>query len=677
MADRDHAPLSIACVRALTDKQYDKRKAAASEIEKMVKEFAAMNNTVQIRKLLRVLGTEFTMSQNPNFKKGGLMGLAAVAIALGKDSAEYAEHLIRPILTNFSDNETKIRYFACEALYNVVKVTRGAVLPYFSEIFSGLSRLAADHDQGVKNASEHLDKLLKDIVTENATFDLVGFMPLLRERLYSKNTFARQYIISWVTVLDAVPDIQLILFLPELLDGLFDLLNDPNSRNLCGHVLSEFLRSINKDPSKVQFTQMINILINHSQSPDETLQMTALSWIKDFIHLSNKQMLPYASGILSAILPCFAYESEAKRGIKDVAKAVNANLMELINPKLDDEGQSDETHQRKSECDLDLSSVLDVLKKQLANTSMNTKVASLTWLYHLHNSIPKRMLMQVDDLFPTLLHVLTDHSDEVVQHGLNVLAQIISPESEAGRVPVPDSPQHPFFENFLHSLIGLFREDRQLLEERGSFIIRQLCILLSAEDVYKSAAEIMRSEHDLKFARVMVDTLNTILLTSSELFQLRNVLKNEENEKLFQCLYETWCHNPVATISLCLLTQNYEHTCDLIMILANYEISVEFLAEVDRLIQLIESPIFIYLRLELLQVPHNYYLIRSMYGLLMLLPQSETFHLLRHRLECIPKLHFFHESRNRVDGKESGNKYNLEFDSLRGHFTTTQDKHKL
>lgn len=50
----------------------------------MVKEFVSVNNTLQIRKILKVLGLEFTMSQNPHYKKGGLMGLASVAIALGK-----------------------------------------------------------------------------------------------------------------------------------------------------------------------------------------------------------------------------------------------------------------------------------------------------------------------------------------------------------------------------------------------------------------------------------------------------------------------------------------------------------------------------------------------------------------------------------------------------------------
>lgn len=34
MSEKDHAPLSVACVRALHDKLYEKRKAAAHEIEK-------------------------------------------------------------------------------------------------------------------------------------------------------------------------------------------------------------------------------------------------------------------------------------------------------------------------------------------------------------------------------------------------------------------------------------------------------------------------------------------------------------------------------------------------------------------------------------------------------------------------------------------------------------------
>ena len=52
----------------------------------MVKEFAAINNTSQIKRLLKVLGQDFALSQNPHARKGGLIGLAATAIALGKVS---------------------------------------------------------------------------------------------------------------------------------------------------------------------------------------------------------------------------------------------------------------------------------------------------------------------------------------------------------------------------------------------------------------------------------------------------------------------------------------------------------------------------------------------------------------------------------------------------------------
>lgn len=63
----------------------------------MVKEFAAVNNTGQIKRLLKVLGQDFSLSQNPHARKGGLIGLAAIAIALGK--VEISQQLLRILQT--------------------------------------------------------------------------------------------------------------------------------------------------------------------------------------------------------------------------------------------------------------------------------------------------------------------------------------------------------------------------------------------------------------------------------------------------------------------------------------------------------------------------------------------------------------------------------------------------
>ena len=71
----------------------------------------------------------------------------------------------------------------------------------------------------------------------------------------------------------------------------------------CETVLGEFLREIIRNPTTVDYSNTINILIVHSQSKDELLQFIAITWIKEFINLAGNLMLPNTAGILTAVLP--------------------------------------------------------------------------------------------------------------------------------------------------------------------------------------------------------------------------------------------------------------------------------------------------------------------------------------------------------------------------------------
>lgn len=763
--EKDFSPLTPNIVRALNDKLYEKRKVAALEIEKLVREFVAQSNSTQIRHVIQILASEFALSQHPHSRKGGLIGLAACSIALGKDSGLYLKELIEPVLTCFNDSDSRLRYYACEALYNIVKVARGAVLPHFNLLFDGLSKLAADPDPNVKSGSELLDRLLKDIVTESNKFDLVAFVPLLRERIYSNNQYARQFIISWIHVLESVPDINLIDYLPEILDGLFQILGDNSKeiRKTCEVVLGEFLKEIKKTPSSVKFAEMANILVIHCQVADETkltndlIQLTAMTWMREFIQLAGRVMLPYSSGILTAVLPCLSYD-DRKKNTKEAASACNHSLMKLVTPEDDEDEDRDEGTPSeaggpsKMEADsndmlnasqesiglsnisfftpasadrpqvsLDLDSIVQVLDRHLhdSSTGMMTRIAVLKWVYHLYIKTPRKMFRHTDSLFPMLLKTLSDESDEVILKDLEVLAEIASSpagqtdqagpcDSSDGKVDlkVPESakqsqqpntgpkaadssPSTPsmnsYFYKFMINLLKRFSLERKLLDNRGAFIIRQLCLLLHAENIFHSMADILLKEEDLKFASTMVQTLNTILLTSAELFQLRNQLKDlhtQESCALFCCLYRSWCHNPVATVSLCFLTQNYTHAYDLIQKFGDLEVTVDFLMEVDKLVQLIESPIFTYLRLQLLDVENNPYLIKALYGLLMLLPQSQAFQLLSHRLQCVPNPELmrtvdeskYMDSKQQAVSKRAPHNQ-VDYSELLQHFERVQSKH--
>lgn len=49
--------------------------------------------------------------------------------------------LVQPVLTCFEDQDARVRYYACESLYNISKVARGAVLVFFKRIFEGLLKV--------------------------------------------------------------------------------------------------------------------------------------------------------------------------------------------------------------------------------------------------------------------------------------------------------------------------------------------------------------------------------------------------------------------------------------------------------------------------------------------------------------------------------------------------------
>ena len=48
---------------------------------------------------------------------------------------------------------------------------------------------------------------------------------------------------------------------------------------------------------------------------DILIQFTAITWLKEFVSLSGPAMLAFVSGILSSILPCLAYDDEARISI--------------------------------------------------------------------------------------------------------------------------------------------------------------------------------------------------------------------------------------------------------------------------------------------------------------------------------------------------------------------------
>ncbi|KAG9104201.1 hypothetical protein FRC06_004626 [Ceratobasidium sp. 370] len=866
-----------AIVRGLNDKLYEKRKAAALDLEKLVRECHQNGESQRINAIIDQLIDLFSSTANPlHARNGGLVGLAAAAIALGVEVAIYMDKFITPLLRCFDDSESKVRYFACESMYNIAKVSKGEVLVYFNPIFDHLSRLAADSETSVKNGAELLDRLLKDIVAEAApiyfpqfleaekarlkqeeqkakqagvlvpqsdfpgarrAFSLANFIPLLAERIHVISPFSRSYLVSWITVLDSVPDLELVTYLPEFLDGLLKYLSDPTEdvRVATEGVLSDFLHEIQditllqkrkEDKAraareaasasadkpeeakttpgveaeneqlgrgafmpdgdvkltldttvqkleveaphdsgawipgqgvKVDHAAIVEILICQlDPTQDEIQQTTALGWIAKFLEFAPEVVIPFTPRLIPAILPNLAHHipamqlaaaqtnqklfsliqslpsppmttghgaassAQSLRGVpasplsSNVSKvAKDTPTISLTEPPattstpseavekqpaklrtatlpfdtasiasgsaVDSQDPPSRPHSPVLSSSLDEPDPFDYqftvngLTIQFLSEHEETRVFALKWLIMLHQKAPKKILSMDDGTFPALLKTLSDTSEEVIKYDLQLLAQISS-SSEEG-----------YFKNFVMNLLELFSTDKGLLDTRGSLIIRQLCMSLNTERIYRTFAEILEREEDLEFASIMAQKLNIILITSPELSDFRKRLKNLESrdgQALFTTLYRSWCHNAVSVLSLCLLAQAYEHASNLLGLFGDLEITVQLLVQIDKLVQLIESPVFTSLRLQLLEPDRHPYLFKCLYGLLMLLPQSSAFVSLSRRLSAVGSMGFQHIPQkpstvsNAIATRSTIAREQIKWQELLSHFRAVQAKHE-
>ena len=153
----------------------------------------------------------------------------------------------------------------------------------------------------------------------------------------------------------------------------------------------------------------------------------------------------------------------------------------------------------KPTLDLDYTGAVGALTLHFLNEHEATRVAALAWLIMLHRKAPRRVLATNDGTFPALLKTLSDPAEAVVTRDLQLLSQI-SKNSEDG-----------YFTSFMVNLLQLFCTDRRLLETRGNLIIRQLCVSLSAERIYRTLADCLEKDEVRFYERVMVAGLTVHL----------------------------------------------------------------------------------------------------------------------------------------------------------------------
>ena len=378
--------LPSSTVRNLGQKEYEKRKQAALEVENMVRELREARETDKITQVILQLVTDLAESPVSNVRKGALHALAGTAIGLRTEATDHLQTLLPPVLASFADQDARVRYYGCEALYNIAKVARSGCVPHFNAIFDGLFKLSADTDTQVQNGMQLLDRLMKDIVTESDHFGVDAFMPMMGERIYVVNPFSRQFLVGWIATLDSVPDIDMLSHLPIFFDGLFHMLADPNKeiRSQTFSVLQEFLREI-RDSDVIAYAPIVHVLVQHSASLDKFSRLTAITWLHTFVSHGREQLLPFCAQVLNAILSSLAHPEEE---IREAAHRADTTLCALI--------------KQSADALFEMHTLMHALSMHLCSGHVQTLLASLGWVHMLLQKSAHRVMQLSQQIWPAL-----------------------------------------------------------------------------------------------------------------------------------------------------------------------------------------------------------------------------------------------------------------------------------
>ena len=140
-----------------------------------------------------------------------------------------------------------------------------------------------------------------------------------------RDPYIRQLVVSWISVLDAVPDLNMLEHLPQYLAGLFNMLSDsqkgivawiwlvnvlkhfgfvsfdrvvlvlfvlPDIRQQADACLAGFLREIT-EVVNVEFAPLVAILVDQCTGEDKPPinRLTGLTWLFEFIRLSRAKLI--------------------------------------------------------------------------------------------------------------------------------------------------------------------------------------------------------------------------------------------------------------------------------------------------------------------------------------------------------------------------------------------------
>ena len=322
--------ISAAVLVSLAHKRYERRRLAAMEIEKVVRSLVQQGDEQleRVRAILLLLSDDYVRSTSEDARKGGVVALAASAIGLKKAADtnpiahECRDLILASVVHACQDHSQRVRYYATESLFNVIKVIPSLAVQHFFILFEILRSLYADVDVDVKSGAELLDKKLKEVIVvamNSGQFTAEACVPVFARFVYMRNKATKRLTLTWLQELtEKLIGAPILEFLHLFLTGIFDMIADPTlairqsalaflqsvlPKLLDNHVVEEAIDDFQTAGIKVDFDKILQSLVTTMEHPDPFVRKIAMYWMSRIVkaHIGGDEKKVAEKGSVAAV----------------------------------------------------------------------------------------------------------------------------------------------------------------------------------------------------------------------------------------------------------------------------------------------------------------------------------------------------------------------------------------
>lgn len=600
--------------------------------------------------------------------------------------------LLNPLFDMFKNLDPNKIIEYTEQIKDLLEDKNEIILKNFNELFEVVIYLIINQEQSVKKVGENLNNLLKNTLDNSVLqldnkniFDFDSFENKILEKTHINQPILDRFLLDWINKICEIETLNIYMgkLFYDIIPWILKIKNNTIKDNVnkaidCDNkikniFLNKYLKFYYKENKQINncILSFIKLIKNKNISEVSDEYNFLCELIKKFINIIEESLdksmnnviydnstteynspmfkkrfikLKYGEGDLkkSHILfsPTIVFATKKSRNYdtnRNISKNGNVNSFDCLSQ--DSENKSNELSKL-----IPLDTLNDFLELIIESNDI-TKEEQLSKL----NSELKKLIGYIPNNYDKFkakefINIVIKGVEKPEITNKDYLLDWFQLLCEKYEQKITDVSITAIINSILKTIQNQNQNPDKIKNRNLILLMFQKLKKLNLEKIFSLLFDSLNKINNFSFIYQIDGYINYYLITtpSAEKFRTDLILYRKSqlsmSKEIYEKIYRILAYNPMCLLVYCTITEYYELSWNLILNFYKIKFDDSYYTHLSEFIQLMENTQSNHIRMLLLHPQENIYLTKTLYGILMLLPQGKAYNILSNRLYSIKGL---------------------------------------